>query len=46
MQYNAQYSGYRQQYYVINLKVAKRLDLNYDYPRQEMIIMGCDRGVS
>ena len=43
---NAQYSEYRQQYCVIIIKFAKRLDLNYSNHWKQMIIIWHDRGAN
>lgn len=44
--FNAQYSDSSQQAYIIDFKVAKRLDLNFSYCIKEMIIVWDDKGVS
>ena len=41
---NTQRSEYSQQYCIINVKFAKRLDLNCSQYRKEIIIMWPDRG--
>lgn len=38
--------SYSQQYCIINFKIAKRLDVKCSHYKKEMVIMGCDRGVS
>ena len=44
---NAQHSDYSQQYYIINFKVAKRLDLICSHhTHKKMVIMWCDGGIS
>ena len=40
---NAQYSEYRQQYRIQNIKVAKGPDLNCFHHKKEMITVWCDR---
>ena len=35
---NAQHSGYSQQYYIRNFKVAKRLGLNYSQHKKEVLL--------
>lgn len=43
---NAQYSKYSEQFCIIVIQLARRLDLNYSNPRKEIIIMCSDRGVN
>ena len=42
----SQYNVYRQQYCIIIIKLAKRLDLNYSHHKKEKIIMWLDRGIN
>lgn len=43
---NAQHNDCTRQYCIINLKLAKRLDLNYCHHKKEMIIIRHDRDVT